>query len=86
MKKMSSKTAILFYNISKDTKKILGGIKMAKKCSVPTGWEKKNGKLVYSCCGLDADYKVGNWYVCKGHKEHYTDKRNWKAVSIKTGE
>jgi hypothetical protein len=51
------------------------------KCTVPIGM--KDGK--YERCGEPAKYKVGNWYVCEGHKKYYTDANKWPAEEIDYG-
>ena len=54
-----------------------------KTCMVPTDLkEGKPGELSYERCGLPAKYQVGNWCVCEGHKENYTDKYKWPATPL----
>jgi hypothetical protein len=33
-------------------------------------------------CGRDAEYKVGNWNMCRGHKEYLADPNKWIAVKL----
>ena len=57
---------------------------MKRFCTVPVDIRTKvnEGTAHYVPCGLDAEYKVGNWYVCERHKKHYTDPNNWTAVPL----
>jgi len=53
---------------------------MGHKCTVPNGMETdKNGTPYYTKCGLDAEYKVGGWYMCEGHKKYMADIEGWPA-------
>ena len=57
---------------------------MKRFCTVPMCEE---DALIYDpdavlykyMCGRTAKYKVGDWYVCKRHKEYYTDPNKWPA-------
>ena len=43
--------------------------------------------LVYkNLCGREAEFKVGDWYVCKKHKEYYTDPKGWAAIPLESEE
>lgn len=54
-----------------------------RTCMVPTDLrEEESGELEYERCGLPAKYKVGSWYVCEGHKEHYIDKYKWPVTPL----
>jgi len=33
-------------------------------------------------CGREAEFVVGDWCVCRKHKEYYTDKKGWKATPL----
>jgi len=57
---------------------------MKKTCTVPMGMRTRadDGTAYYVHCGLDAEYKVGYWYVCGGHKKHYTDPNKWPAEPL----
>jgi hypothetical protein len=57
---------------------------MKRFCTVPQGETMDvNGKRHYIHCGEPAKYKVGDWYVCEGHKIHYTDPNEWPAELLK---
>ena len=56
---------------------------MSKTCTVPVNiYTNDDNEPVYLECGLDAAYRVGNWYVCEKHKKYYTDPNNWEAVKL----
>jgi hypothetical protein len=56
---------------------------MKRFCTVPQGETiDVNGERHYIHCGEPAEYKVGNWYVCGGHKTHYTDPNGWLAEPL----
>lgn len=52
-------------------------------CTVPTDLVlDTEGNPHYIKCGEPAKYKVGDWYVCEGHKKYYTDAHNWPAEPL----
>jgi len=56
---------------------------MKRFCTVPMDLVTDvNGDKHYVHCGEPAKYKVGNWYVCEGHKKHYTDPNKWPAEPL----
>lgn len=56
---------------------------MDHKCTVPTGMKTtEDGSVYYVKCGLDAEYKVGGWYMCEGHKKYLADIEKWPAEPI----
>jgi len=57
---------------------------MKKTCTVPVDIRTKvnEGTAYYVRCGLDAEYRVGSWYVCGGHKKYYTDPNKWLAEPL----
>jgi hypothetical protein len=57
---------------------------MEKFCTVPKGLRVgEDGDAHYVHCGRSAVCKVGSWYVCAGHKKHYTDINKWPAEPLK---
>jgi hypothetical protein len=58
--------------------------RMQRFCTVPVDLKTdKNGSPYYVYCGETAEYKVGGWYVCPGHKKYYTDPNEWPAEPLK---
>lgn len=58
-------------------------------CNVPMPESLKEHALIHNpdsvykyVCGRKAAYKVGNWYVCEGHKKYYTDPNKWPAEPL----
>ncbi len=50
---------------------------MNQLCSVPKGFV--SGEMSYVRCGLEAKYKVGNWFMCEKHKLYMADPNKWLA-------
>jgi len=56
-------------------------------CTFPMEIKKDvNGELHYVHCGRKAEYKVGMWYLCEGHKKYYADRHKYPAEKIKEAE
>ena len=56
---------------------------MKRFCTVPQDLKVGvDGKSHYVHCGEPAKYKVGDWYVCEGHKKYYTDLNKWPAEPL----
>jgi len=57
---------------------------MTKTCTFPMGHDlTKEGTPYYKTCGNKAEYKVGFWYICEGHKKYYADRHGYKTEKIK---
>ena len=67
---------------------------MPHTCSVPMPESLKDHALIHRpdalynkyICGRDAEYIVGDWFMCGQHKKYMADPNEWAAEPIEESE